>query len=616
MRGWRALRRALPLGLIAWVHTLSLAAPLPVLTLAQAELTTETGGPPRTHGQIELPLHWDVSHGGETGRASLRMVFDAPAAWRGRAEPFAVFITRLGSAYELRLNGALLAQAGQMDRRNDAWSAKQPVTVGFPAGLLQERNLLELRLRVDAGRRSGLSVVRVGPAREIGSLASRADLARVVLPQAAAVFSLLVAVFCALLWWQHRDPLYAWAGLGEALWAVAVADTVIESAPFPWPWWGLCVLMSRALWSWSIYSVARQLFAPRPRGEAWLLGLVIASAPLVVLLALALRSSLVLGVYQAVHMLAWLVTLSSLGLSLLRQPRAERALFLLAILSCLVAGLRDAMAARWEASLYDESAWIKYVAVLVGATVMWIVSMRFRQARREVQQLNASLAMRVEQKEVALRDSFARLAEAERSRAVLAERERILRDMHDGVGAHLATAVRQLEGGRAAPDEVARTLRESMEHLKLSIDAMSLPAGDVNALLASLRYRLQPRIESAGVSLDWQVEALPAWPDGHDEAMRHLQFLLLEAISNCLQHAAASRLTLNARHENGHIALTLRDDGCGLGESSGRGLRFMHERAAAIGAELQLSSATPGTELRVLLPAPLLAAESGHDIAR
>jgi len=598
MRGWCGLL----LAVLACALATEVAATPAVLTLEQAELVTETGGPPRSLGRIDLPLHWDVAHGGETGRATLRMPFDAPPAWQASAEPFALFITRLGSAYEVRLNGALLAQAGQMDRRNDAWSSKQPVTVGFPAGLLQSRNVLELRLRVDAGRRSGLSVVSVGPARQISPLAARADLARVVLPQAAAVFSLLVAVFCALLWWQQRDPLYAWAGLGEALWAVAVADTVIESAPLPWPWWGLCVLMSRALWSWSIYSVARQLFAPRPRGEAWLLGAVIASTPLVVLLALVLRSSLVLGVYQAVHMLAWLVTLASLGVSLVRQPKADRALLLLAILACLLAGSRDAVAARWETSLYDESAWIKYVAALVGATVMWIVSMRFRQARREVQQLNDSLTMRVERKEAELRDSFARLAEAERSRAVLAERERILRDMHDGVGASLATAVRQLESGQAQAGEVAQTLRESMDHLKLSIDAMSLPAGDVNALLASLRYRLQPRIESAGLSLDWQVEALPRWPGGDDEAMRHLQFLLLEAISNSLQHASAQRLTLSASSADGHITLALCDDGRGMAaDAAGRGLRSMRERAAAIGGELHVAPASPGTRVELRL---------------
>lgn len=617
--GGRALA-SIATALLLWVCG-PLAAQEPVVTLDRAVLTfIPAGGSPQARGTVSLPLHWDVAYVGDSGRAELHLAFDSPPAWQGRHEPFTLYIPRLGSAYEVRLNGTLLAQAGVMDKRGDRWSAKQPVALQFPASLLQPRNELHLSLRVDAGRRSGLSVLQVGPARALAPEVARSELVRVNLPQAAAVFSLLVAAFCALLWWQQRDPLYAWAGLGEALWAVAVADTVIEAAPLPWPWWGLTVLMSRALWSWSLFAVAEQVYGPRPRAERIALLSLIASVPVLVVVAMLLRSSLPLVAFQIGHFMLWTVIMAGLLRRTLAEPTSERVLFLLAILACVLAGVRDMVAARWSAELYDESAWIKYVATLVGATVMWIVSMRFRQARRDVLQLNRSLSERVVRKEHELRESFARLAEVERSRAVLAERERILRDMHDGVGAHLATAMRQLEGGRAPPEEVARTLRESMEHLKLSIDAMSLPPGDVNALLASLRYRLQPRIESAGVALGWQVEALPTWPGGHDEAMRHLQFLLLEAISNCLQHAAASCLTLSARHEQGQIVLSLRDDGRGLGEigarDQGRGLRSMRERAAAIGAELQVAAADPGTDVRVLLPAATLAAKSAHDFAR
>jgi signal transduction histidine kinase len=173
--------------------------------------------------------------------------------------------------------------------------------------------------------------------------------------------------------------------------------------------------------------------------------------------------------------------------------------------------------------------------------------------------------------------------------------------MHDGVGASLATAVRQLEKGDAAAPDIAATLRESLDHLKLSIDAMNLPAGDVNGLLASLRYRLQPRIESIGLALQWQVDALPQWVDGTEQSMRHLQFLLLEAISNALQHARASTLTLSARASNGRIEIEVRDDGKGIGAGEGGGLQSMRARAQAIGASLAIEAADPGTSVRVSL---------------
>jgi signal transduction histidine kinase len=235
---------------------------------------------------------------------------------------------------------------------------------------------------------------------------------------------------------------------------------------------------------------------------------------------------------------------------------------------------------------------------------MWVVSNRFRLARAEAPQLQESLAQRVQQKELELRESFERLSQLERAaRAVTAERERILRDMHDGVGANLATAMRQLESGGGAGGEkfAALTLRESLDHLKLSIDAMNLPSGDVNALLASLRYRLQRRISQAGLTVDWQVDELPHWQQGTDQAMRHLQFLLLEAISNALQHAQASTLTLSARSEGAKIEISVRDDGRGGCPEASGGLQSMHQRAQAIGAELAVEDAKPGTRVRVRL---------------
>ena len=237
-------------------------------------------------------------------------------------------------------------------------------------------------------------------------------------------------------------------------------------------------------------------------------------------------------------------------------------------MALLVAGVHDAIASQIVSSAFGELAWAKYVGMLLGLTIMWVVSKRFRLARAEALQLQASLAQRVEQKERELRASFERVSQLERARAVTAERERILRDMHDGVGANLATAMRQLESGAAPAQEVAATLRESLDHLKLSIDAMNLPSGDVNALLASLRYRLQRRIAQAGLTIDWQVDELPHWEQGTDQAMRHLQFLLLEAISNALQHAQASTLTLSARSEGG-------DD---RNQRARRRLRRLHRR--------------------------------------
>lgn len=574
-----------------------------VQTLRQARLVATVAGQAQPPREISLPLHWDLVNEGQSGSAVLSVPFDvAPGSALDR-EPHAFFISRLGSAYELELNGVLLSGAGSLaERSDDRWSAKHPVSLSFPSRLLREHNEIVVRIRAEAGYRAGLAPIVVGPARLVHPITERAQLLRVTLPQATSVFSLLVGGFCVLLWWQQREALYAWAGFGEAVWALTVADTVIEAEPLPWPYWGLMLLLLRAAWAWSLYAITREVGGRGSRAEYWTMLSVQAAAPLCVLLMVATHSTRPLLGWYAINFAVWGRVVIRLATEAWRTRSSERFMIVLAVVAVLAASLRDAVAGRWDPSLYDESAWAKYVATLVGATLMWVVSRRFLQARAEALSLNASLSEQVTRKEQELRDSFDRLSELERSRAVLAERERILRDMHDGVGSNLATAVRQLESGRSVSAQVLQILRESMDHLKLSIDAMNMPPGDVNALLASLRYRLQPRIESAGLRVEWDVEALPRWTAGNDEAMRSLQFLVLEVVSNVLQHAGASTLSLAARADSGGIRITLSDDGKGIRGPAGSGLRSLHARADSIGVAVEISDGSPGTRVDLTLP--------------
>ncbi|WP_114970087.1 sensor histidine kinase [Rhodoferax ferrireducens] len=193
-----------------------------------------------------------------------------------------------------------------------------------------------------------------------------------------------------------------------------------------------------------------------------------------------------------------------------------------------------------------------------------------------------------------------RIRESEAAQA----RTRILRDMHDGVGSHISTAIRQLESGRASHGEVLLTLRDSLDQLKLSIDAMNLLPGDITALLANLRYRLEPRFKTSDIELQWDVDLLPTLARLDDKAMRHLQFMVFEALSNVLQHARASVLRIELRATpRGGARLLLIDNGCGFEPERARrrGLSSLRERAAAIDASLVIASVPGNTAVEIVL---------------
>ncbi len=576
------------------------ATPEEVIELDRATVVATLNGWPQSAGEIRLPLHWDVAYRGQSGIARLTLTFPRPAASNGD-EPYTMFIPRIGNAYSVVLNGTVLATGGHLQDHGEAWSSKQPVSIGFPQELLQDRNELTIQVRGDAGRRAGIAPIMLGPSRLVEPHYTRAYMFRVLVPWIATTFSALVSAFCLLLWLQQREKLYAWACIGEAVWALVVLDITMEWAPLRFHEWTALLFFLRSVWVWALYVIIEQVFGARPPRERAAVQGLLWAAPFCALVLALTGSSIPARLLRLLLSLLCAGIWMRLMLDLRKNHSTERVLLWIGLMALLVAGVHDAISSQIVSNAFGELAWAKYVGMVLGLTIMWVVSKRFRLARAEALQLQASLAQRIEQKERELRESFERVSQLERARAVTAERERILRDMHDGVGANLATAMRQLESGAAPVQEVAATLRESLDHLKLSIDAMNLPTGDVNALLASLRYRLQRRIAQAGLTVDWQVDELPHWEQGTDQAMRHLQFLLLEAISNALQHAQASTLGLTARSEGGAIEISVRDDGRGGCIDTNSGLQSMRERARAIGAQLTVEEAQPGTRVSVRL---------------
>jgi signal transduction histidine kinase len=577
------------------------AAQQEVQLLTQAQAAFFFDGEPPEQRALSLPLHWDIAMPGRAGRVDLEMAFERATDLDGR--PWSVLIPRLGNAWRIEVNGHLIQQAGALEAPNASWSAKRPVRILIPAALLEQHNRLKISLRADVGRRAGLSRITVGPTQDLRQQWLWQEWIRVYLPQAASVLSLLVACFAGLLWWQQREQLYAAAAVGELAWGLRLADTWWEASPLGWPTWGLAVLALFWIWSDAVYLLVRAVWdGARPRMEQIGIAVLILAGPMAYALALGLQISTPVVVWMVASLLLWWWLVLRLGIDAWRAPQWARWLMVLALASCVAALTRDIYAGRASALLFEEPAWSKYAAVTMAILVLLIVSIRFQRTREELLALNRSIQQRIADRERELHAQHLRVLQLESEKATAAERTRILRDMHDGAGAHLIAAIRQVESGEASRSELLQTLGDSLDQLRLSVDAMGLPAGDINALLANLRFRLDRRLRAAGLRLVWRVDALPALPWCGSGCMRHIQYILMEAISNAMQHAEATTLTMAAVNDGGAIVIELSDDGAGLNGEKGNGLRSMHERAALIPATLVLEPAQPGLRVRLRLP--------------
>ena len=210
----------------------------------------------------------------------------------------------------------------------------------------------------------------------------------------------------------------------------------------------------------------------------------------------------------------------------------------------------------------------------------------------------------------------AHLSSRLQSLAVQSERERISRELHDGVIQTLFSLGMGLESARALlPDDPERV----DERLNAAIDGLD---GAIRELRNYI-FRLRPS-EAAQMGLtrglaelarEYEVNALvrPTLELQNDLDARvpgrlvpDLLQVVREALSNCAKHANASRVEIDAHVADGHVEVQVRDDGAGFtpgGPRVGRGLDNIQERAAAVDAKLEVDTAPGhGTLVRIAVP--------------
>jgi signal transduction histidine kinase len=563
---------------------------------------------------VALPYHWDRMHRGAGGEAMFEVAFELPGE---PSVPYAALLPRVGNRYEIWLNGTLLSRSGELGVAGSADYAKAPRYVPIPPQILQKNNLLRIHLDVDGGRSGGLGAVTVGTEQSIRALYGASYRWRVAGALVVLIVMLLVGAVAAALWLTQqgtaasplqnsrpqRDRMYAFAALGALCWALRLSNFLIANPPLPWPAWG--VLMTVALTGAIVYIVLFAIYVGQWQQRRWAVWFE-RCAPLLLLLSALLSAW---GYYS--QQLQWITlwfglttlcstvfTVAYLASAARNQLRAQRLLAASMAVNLLL-NIYDLYIYRVSQALVDNPL-SYYTSVLYGVSMFYIVVTRFRAASTQARELLHTLEQRVADKETELASSYQKLELLAREQERGAERTRILRDMHDGVGSHISAAIRQLQSGKATDGQVLTTLRDSLDQLKLSIDSMHLVPGDVTALLANMRYRLEPRFVSSGIAFEWDVDLLPTIARLDHSALRQLQYMAFEALSNVLQHSAASTLRIEARGLNDassvHTAVVrFIDDGTGfdIQAITTRGLASMRERAHVIGANLVLHS-VPG----------------------
>ncbi|HVE51939.1 MAG TPA: ATP-binding protein, partial [Ramlibacter sp.] len=432
-----------------------------------------------------------------------------------------------------------------------------------------------------------------------------------LIAQSSAAF-LILGLFSFAVWCVRRhEPMYALffaASLGHL---GRMLHYVVGDHPplLPDDWFGWMTVNSVGWVMMCVFAFAFQVHGRRMTRTATAIVVLIALCSLLTLpvpLLLPHLHAILPLVYMVIAALTTAIAVSGLWASY--KARSREGLLLFGWFSLNVpAGVHDLLLQNYRIDI-ERVYLAPYTSTGLFLIFIVLVYRRYIGALRGMEAANASLESRLAERERALTASHEQLRELERQQTLTAERQRLMQDMHDGIGSSLVSALRMVERGEANAGTTAQVLQQCIDDLKLAIDSLETTDTDLLGLLAAIRFRLAPRLQAAGIELRWSVRDLPALPWLDPQTALHVLRILQEVLANILKHSRASLIDVATDDAGAEVLVRIRDNGAPFtpGDAApagrGKGLSNIRQRAQALRARCDWTPWEGGGEFRLWLP--------------
>jgi len=221
--------------------------------------------------------------------------------------------------------------------------------------------------------------------------------------------------------------------------------------------------------------------------------------------------------------------------------------------------------------------------------------------------LNAEIRERLTEAEREIKRRYRELHEIERARDIAQDRQRILRDVHDGIGNQLTGLLLEARTGKLDNISTQTGLESALNDLRLVVQSLDSEFNTLKDCLDALRPRLERQLQSADIQLQWsEADDLSQTFDTRE--LLHLSRILQEAITNAIRHSGASTVkVLFSQCNRGGFTMTIEDNGSGVDEqrtgSSGYGIRNMKNRARQLGGTVNCENTARGFRISINVPA-------------
>lgn len=567
-------------------------------------------GPAKQILELQLPVH---RYRERRELAPLRSVSEFALEELPGDTPWVLYVEKLQDGGRLKVNGTVVADLPATDA-NTTVRQLRPLRFEIPVGLLQAGpNVLE---REWAVHENLLLIPRmwIGEREAINVLFFAREFAYGVLPRVTFVVAAVLALIMFSIYVRSPDlkayQWVAWSGLGFCVVDLSFLFDAIPSALFAYWQLGFYTACSAlTLGSYFFLLHTAEVDAPNYRRWAlWVSGLHCVSyighylwtgntyAPLFT------RASVLLSAFFALYPLAMLVR------SVVTRFEWRKTFFLLIAMGGISISLLDLATINGSRSAIQSGSLLQVFALVWFLAICAFLISDFSKSLAAQRALAFSMKEELEVQKQELSRLHALERASQEAKAAALERGRIMQDMHDGLGSQLVSSLAMARAGELSSLQTYDLLRSCIDDLRLAIDTAQDTEDSLLLALGNLRFRMQPRLKAAGITLHWKTQTLsnplPLRPQHQLPVLRVIQ----ESLTNALKHANASTITVEATNTDTELTIRIEDDGQGFdvdaakAQTTGKGLSGLEKRARVLGAQLQVRSTAQGTQVELVLP--------------
>lgn len=233
---------------------------------------------------------------------------------------------------------------------------------------------------------------------------------------------------------------------------------------------------------------------------------------------------------------------------------------------------------------------------MIPLIFLWPLTTLF-QDLQERRSIVGALRSKVSEQEKMLDEKSRMIALEMQKRAVLEERQRFTRDIHDGIGGQLLTLLLRIRSGKLDINSVASEIQNGINDLRLIVDSMDHTGDNLEMALSTFKARTVRQLEAAGIKLKWQQTADLNISMTSTRDILNLYRFMQEAVTNVIHHAKAETLCIAIEDKDGILAVELLDDGIGLKTEepqAGKGLNNLRERARNLQGNVKFGTGIKG----------------------